>query len=560
VTTRRRIVAFVSLLLLLLGPNAALRAQIPSLGETMEIAIVNVDVIVTDSDGKRVRGLAREDFEIYEDGKLQPVSHFAEYRGSGNANSALTAEAAATLGEPEKPTDQPTQRRTLVLFIELFKLPAYRVDPFIASIKDLVHKTIRSGDSVSLVTFDSRATVRVNATGDVALIERHLDEIGRECTGLTRDKTTIAATEAREVREFDAEAAAMLAAHGIVASRPSDDDTAVHAARVHAVEARLEMNRRVATINTLLQGLAGVEGKKLLLLASHRLGEYTGAEFYFAAGISESVIPPQERAELDNRAAVRSIITNANASGVTIYPVYPTGLDYTSPDMDAPDISRAVLLNEMVMLKEIAFKTGGITSYGTQNTAALMPRVVEDVSDYYSLAYRATARHDDAARKIVVKTRNPKLEVRSRREFVEKSDDSQMRDRVLAVLHDTSIESSIQLAAELGAIKKNGRSSRTAPLKVRIPINALTLLPEGNKHRGAFTIYAISGGTLGEISEVTRRTQSFDIPASDLQRANASYFTYNFDVMVNDRTRQLAVGVLDEVSKTYGVITVPVSR
>jgi hypothetical protein len=29
--------------------------------------------------------------------------------------------------------------------------------------------------------------------------------------------------------------------------------------------------------------------------------------------------------------------------------------------------------------------------------------------------------------------------------------------------------------------------------------------------------------------------------------------------MVNDRTRQLAVGVLDEVSKEYGVITVPVS-
>lgn len=559
-TTRRRIVAFVSLFLLLLGPNAAVRAQIPSLGETMEIAIVNVDVIVTDSDGKRVRNLTREDFEIYEDGKLQPVSHFAEYRGNGSASSALSAEAAATLDESEKPSDQPTQRRTLVLFIELFKLPAFRVDPFIASIKDLVHNTIRSGDTVSLVTFDGRAKVRVNATGDVALIERHLDDIARECIGVTRDKTTIAANEAMEVRAFDAEGASMLAARGFASSRPSENDVAIHAARIHAVEARLEMNRRVATINTLLHGLAGVEGKKLLLLASHRLGEYTGAEYYYAAGVTSSVIPPQERAELDNRDAVRSIISNANASGVTIYPVFPTGLDYTSPDLGAPDISRAVLLNEMVMLKEIAFKTGGITSYGTQNTAALMPRVAEDMSDYYSLAYRATARHDDAARKIVVKTKNPKLEVRSRREFVEKSDDSQMRDRVLAVLNDAPVESSIQLAAELGAVKKTGRSTRSAPLKVRIPINALTLLPEGNKHRGAFTIYAISGGTLGEISEVTRRTQSFDIPASDLQRANASYFTYNFDVMVNDRTRQLAVGVLDEVSKTYGVITVPVSR
>jgi hypothetical protein len=97
-------------------------------------------------------------------------------------------------------------------------------------------------------------------------------------------------------------------------------------------------------------------------------------------------------------------------------------------------------------------------------------------------------------------------------------------------------------------------------LKVRIPINALTLLPQGSKHSGAFTVYAITGGTLGEISEVTRRTQSFDVPASDLQRALASHFTYDFDVIVNDRTRQIVVGVLDEVSKTYGLVTVPVAQ
>src|ERR1043165_9184884 len=88
----------------------------------------------------------------------------------------------------------------------------------------------------------------------------------------------------------------------------------------------------VATINTLLSGMAGIEGRKMLLLASHRLGEYIGAEFYYAAGLRETVIPPLERAEIDNRGAVRSIIANANASDVTIYPIFPTGLDYTPAD------------------------------------------------------------------------------------------------------------------------------------------------------------------------------------------------------------------------------------
>jgi VWFA-related protein len=557
----RRLAVCVSLLLVLVVIGPARAQKIPSLGETIEVAIVNVDVVVTGKDGKRVHGLTRDDFEIYENGKAQPLSHFAEYRGEAiQDRGSLSAEAAATLEETpsEPPSDQPSQRRTLVLFIEEFKLPGFRVDAFITSLKDLVRNTIRSGDSVSLVSFDGNAKVRLSATGDVAAVERELDEIGRECSGPVREMVRIAAVESEDVRAFNAEVAAIGSARGMQMSMPSDTEVAVNAARIHALEARVEMNRRVATINTLIHGMAGIEGKKLLVLASHRLGEYTGAEFYYAAGITDTMIPALERADLDNRPAVRSIIANANASGVTIYPVFPTGLDYTPADPGARDISRNVLINEMVMLEQIADQTGGATSYGTLNTAKLMPTVAEDMSNYYSLAYRATPQRDDYARKIVVKMKDPALKARARREFVEKSDDSQMRDRVLAMLHDAPMESSFELQAELGTIKKTGRRTQTAPLKVRIPINALTLIPQGGKHSGAFTVYAITGGKLGEISEVTRRTQTFDVPAADLERALAGYFTYDFDVIISPLTKRVVIGVLDEVSKTYGMVSVPV--
>jgi VWFA-related protein len=548
--TRRPIAAVLSLLLILATPA---HTQIPSLGETIEVAIVNVDVVVTDAKGERVHGLTREDFEILEDGKPQPLSHFAEYRGAARGGTA-----GVEIQPVERPPDQPSQRRTLVIFLEKFKLSNLYVDPFIASVKDMVRKSIRSGDSVSIITFDHAARVRLPSTGDIAKADRVLDEIGRECVGPVREKTKMAAVEANEIRAFDQEGAEMLAAHGIIASRPTGNEVAVHAARIFAVEARLEMNRRVAAINSALLGMAGIEGKKMLLLASHRLGEYIGAEYYYAAGVSESVLPPQERSELDNRAAVRGIIANANAAGVTIYPVFPTGLDYAPSDPDTPNVTRQVLMNEMVMLREIADKTGGVTSYGTMNTAELMPRIADDMSDYYSLAYRASSRRDDQARKIVVKTRDRDLQVRARREFVEKSEDTRMRDRVLAALHESALESDIRLGAEIGQTTKAGRRSRTAPLKVRIPIGSLTLLPQGAKHSGAFTIYAITGGAFGEVSDVTRRTQAFDIPVSDLQRANAGHFTYNLDVIVNEHTKQVAVGVLDEVSKSFGLVSVPV--
>jgi VWFA-related protein len=315
----RRLAVCISLLLVVIGPARA--QKIPSLGETIEVAIVNVDVVVTGKDGKRIHGLTRDDFEILENGKAQPLSHFAEYRGEAAENRGhLSAEAAATLEETpsEQPGNQPSQRRTLILFIEEFKLPGFRVDTFITSLKDLVRNTIRSGDTVTVVSFDGSARVRLAATGDVAAAERELDEIGRECSGPVREMIRIAAAEAADVRAFDTEVAARAAARGMQVSMPSDTEVAVNAARIHALEARVEMNRRVATINTLIHGMAGIEGKKLLVLASHRLGEYTGAEFYYAAGITDTMIPALERADLDNRPAVRSIIANANASGVTI--------------------------------------------------------------------------------------------------------------------------------------------------------------------------------------------------------------------------------------------------
>ncbi len=58
----RRLAVCLSLLLVVIVPARA--QKIPSLGETIEVAIVNVDVVVTGKDGKRIHGLTRDDFQI----------------------------------------------------------------------------------------------------------------------------------------------------------------------------------------------------------------------------------------------------------------------------------------------------------------------------------------------------------------------------------------------------------------------------------------------------------------------------------------------------------------
>src|SRR5262245_48647420 len=66
---------FLALLFLFLQLPAGFAQQ----GTVVKIdtELVNLNVVVTDRRGQRVRGLGKDDFEIYEDGVKQEISHFA---------------------------------------------------------------------------------------------------------------------------------------------------------------------------------------------------------------------------------------------------------------------------------------------------------------------------------------------------------------------------------------------------------------------------------------------------------------------------------------------------
>jgi Ca-activated chloride channel family protein len=48
-----------------------------AVAERVDVDVVQVTAVVTDGDGRFVRGLQRGDFKVYEDGREQPITHFA---------------------------------------------------------------------------------------------------------------------------------------------------------------------------------------------------------------------------------------------------------------------------------------------------------------------------------------------------------------------------------------------------------------------------------------------------------------------------------------------------
>ncbi|HEX2061020.1 MAG TPA: VWA domain-containing protein [Thermoanaerobaculia bacterium] len=552
-------------LLLLTAVSLLAQNRLPQASEMIEVSIVNVDVIVTDKQGNRVRGLTKDDFEIREQGRVQPITNFAEY--SPLAGESVSVDGVAPATAPAAATAAPRAKRTIVVFIEWFKLPGFRTKPMFAAMRKLLRETVRPGDAVSIVTWANAPKVRLELTDDIDAIERVLTEIEKDTSGIDVYGSEVAFTrqESAMAQAWQNSVASAASARGL----PTMEMGAIGGSGY--ARAKLELYRikqKAAALNALMQSMSGIEGKKIVLMATHRFGNYAGFEF-----VGGGFLPPSS--EFDTREIRESVIRTANANNITLYPIYPTGLGWTTEDASVTrenvfamnheaDYRRAasdhnILMNETGSLDQLADETGGAMAAGHANIVDLLPRIGEDLESYYSLAYRTTAERKDRVKDLEVRTKNRDYVVRARQQYVEKSDATKMADRVTAGLFRTPDGSVIPLQAEIGKATKTGSRRWVVPLKIRVPIDSLTTIEQRNAVKGSFSVFIASGAEFGVISDVVQRTQPFTIETKDLARAKGSHFTYEFELKIDDITDRVSIGVLDEVSKEYGlkVLTLP---
>jgi VWFA-related protein len=516
---------------------------VSSLTETIDVSLVNVDVFVTDKAGNRIHGLKKDDFEIFENGVKQPISNFSEY--SSTATPAAAPEVA-----PQRAAST-LQKRSIILFFDRIFLLPDRNKAFFDSLRKLLHDSVKPGDRVMIVTFNRGVLVNpLPFTDSMPAIDRALAGVEK----MTGTKFPNVLADIRFMVDF---------AQGFddqaVAAGASSEGSGIAEMTLMSIAQleKQELDRKVQAINAVIRTVAATEGKKIMIVVPHRLSRVAGAGAFSATGRNVRGIEQLEnRAALDMANALKSIDLTANANGVTVYPLFPEGLE--SSLLDAADAGAVTtgdyetLSNEMQALQEIAEETGGLTAWGA-DTTKLIPRVAEDLESYYSVAYRVKSTGADKSRHITVKTKDPALVVRMRRDFMEKSDQTRMEDRVIAALFHNPPSPGFPLNVSVGRPRPRSRQM-LIPLKINIPISALTQLPDGRNYSGAFSVYFAWGGTLGGISETSHQTRPYSIPAEKIREARASgHLTYDIDLGVDNRTERIAFGVVDEISKEYAL-------
>ena len=141
-----------------------LLAQAP-LVEKIEVSVVNVDVTVTDRSGAPVRGLARDDFEVFEDGVAQTLTNFY----------AVEQQAGPQTQDDER------FRRKVMLLIDDHAMSPYERDRALRRIEDFINDRFRGGEydwSIAGVS-DGELHMLLPPTSDKKAIRDALDKIRR---------------------------------------------------------------------------------------------------------------------------------------------------------------------------------------------------------------------------------------------------------------------------------------------------------------------------------------------------------------------------------------------
>jgi len=581
------------------GAPAAAQAAAPQAPPrttaSVELSLTNLDVVVTDAKGDPVRGLVAADFEVLHDGRPVELTNFSEIRLEGAAAvvPAITAAPAGTTAAAAPPAATPgaRPRRRVVLFFDRLYLPEPGVrKALFDALRSLVADTLDDGDDVMIVTWERSVRTVLPFTDDLDALEPTLERIERRCArpGPEAGESALLEWETSWFKSQSADPRVGTAA----------GDGSETTMEILARQAYFEMKGKTAALKGLAATLGGVDGRKALVLVTNRFSRFPGLAFLIGSRPDAGALEDAKRRAQDARKLLEEVTQAANANGVTLYGLFPDAFEgkglpsaadsptsspaWEHPNFDFSDIGGgrgapaapgralppasgpalgvrrdALLQNEVEALDVVASATGGVALAGAGCVGRLVERVSRDLQSWYSLGFPSRPGTGRTA-SISVRVKGRDLTVRARRAIVEKSVEEQMSDRVLAHLFQPDERSRIPISASLVGTTP-GKDKHVLRLEVRIPIESLALLPTAKGVQGVFSVFVASVAPEGDFSTVTRLNQPFEIPAKDLEKAQAGHYTYELDVVTTGPGARVAIGIWDEKSNEAGfaIVTPP---
>lgn len=522
----RQVLAVTALLLLcVLTATLAASAQEPESArpelfvDTIDVRVVQVEVVVVDSSGERVAGLPREDFRLLVDGAEATVDYFSEIRD--DLPPAGTTQAA----EP------PPGRRLLVFIDDYFTDRRIRKALFDRLLDDVA--SLGPRDQMAVVRFDGRQLQLLSGWSGA---QQQL-------------QSAIAAAQQLKSRELD-----RIAEFGGLGDPRK---------KIALLEDQVK--KAASAVAVAMRSFSEVTGRKLLVLISSGW-PYDAADALSPEDVLDTPNAPnpfnidrslsdQELTFGDNPilASVRGtellepVVSTANLLGFTIYPTHLALSGFSTPE--SSNLNRFGVVKRSQVnrdsLRYLAEETGGrFLAYALVKKDPPLELVVDDTRSYYSLGFSPQLQGDDQNHEIRVEVRQPGLKVRHRQGY---QDVSRTAQATLATEAALLLGSGGEpLDVTLGSPQRAGRGLLELPITLRIPMDWATSLPTQVKgqYLAALQLRVAAVDTSGRRSEMP----IIPIRLGGPKPSPGSYATYDTHVQIRRQKQTLVLSLYDQLS------------
>ena len=515
--------------------------------------LVQVDAVVT-KDGKVVRDLTADDFEIYEDGKKQTITSFAFI---SNVPAAAPQPVAASKEKPgsippPRPINPNEPHRTIAFVVDDLGISAESMGQVRKQLRKFVNEQLQPNDLVAIIRTGGEMGALQQFTNDKRLLNRAVDQLRwNMCNRVGIN---------------------VLPALGSLSS-----------------QSLCGRNSMVATIKSLrfiLDAMGYLPGRKSMVFMSDSLPVEDQDDLNFLrdmrSGLRNDAIKNSDAGsngeetsdrDLDARnyyTALRKIAEKAIRSSVVIYSVDTLGLVTTSlsaadqfygDGTQFKDLLRS--RNRMLWLRRegsdlIAKHTGGFQIRNSNSFE--FDRIVQDQSGYYLLGYRPT--EETFNRKfhhIKAKVKRSGMSLRTRLGFFGVTKEEGDKTRQLTRRDITNLALASPFAAQdieikLASFYFNDKAFGSLVRSfVYVAANNLEFTTVNGRHQASIEVHGVVFGDNGSIIEQLKRGLTISLPEDEYAAALKNGLGFNVDIPVKrSGAFQVRVAIRDRETSKIG--------
>ena len=474
-------------LLLSLAGSTLLQAQ-PSQTfiDTVDVQVVEVDVVVTDRKGRPVKGLARGAFELFVDGQRVEITNFFESEilttpPQPTDRSDAPAAAPSATGYADDPAPL-----TIVLYMDDSNLfPPYRT-----RLLRRLEKAVKSWRSMNarfmLARFVNRLEVVVPPTRDLdAIVEAAANRPKGLARAVQKQRSRRMVIQDLNRNNRGCQNVGQLLA----------------LAGMHANEQGTRAAIAADGLADLTSTLAGIPGKKAIVYVSDGLPQQPGLSVFMY--ITEELCPNDPRIvsaanseaqQYDESNRFQRISAHANANRVTFFMLdaagIRTGLSQSMAfDGGAPSFSNDRLhwTNVQGGLHQLASETGGKALLNSNDMAALFDDVTDQLASSYSLGFVPDEKKLGEVRRLKVELAPDAAQgrrVEYRRSYRDKTSDEQLAEQLMSVAYLGSASNPLDVRVGLGETTLQEKKVHRLPVSIVVPEEAVLLRPGGGEPSG----------------------------------------------------------------------------